>query len=361
MSAETIQAACENAIRTSRRGETRAGIDLARHAYRLARRESPDAELEALNASALCQAANGSFIESIATAIDAIGLARQLANRRAATEALITMAGAASFILDANSVVLEMLSMCRSVADELGDEAQQVRIHNTFGLVYGNLARFDEADQEYDQGLALVNRADARAKLYTPAYLISGNRAFLSVQRARAAKTEEFPHLAADAEERIQHVLGVANAEMNIDAEARALFCLGQLRTLQGQNEAALQAFGEALVRATQIRHHPRLIDTNIEIGKLYASELQFERALEAMEQAYEFADASRPTAKVAVACEGIAAMYARLGRTRETAHYQAKTEREQEAFARDNEYAVRDLNAFWRTQAAAPAQAKCA
>ena len=54
MISESLQAACDNAIRSSPRGDTRAGIDLARRAYRLARRESPEAEMEALNASALC-------------------------------------------------------------------------------------------------------------------------------------------------------------------------------------------------------------------------------------------------------------------------------------------------------------------
>ena len=352
MVSETLQAACDNAIRCSRRGDTRAGIDLARHAYRLARQESPEAELEALNASALCQSANGSFIESIATSIDVISLARQQLNRRSAAFALATMAGAASFILDANSVVLEMLQVCRSEADALTDVPLEVRIHNTFGLVYGNLARFDEADHEYDLGIALVAKADERAGLFTPGYLMMGNKAFLAVQRARAATQENFLRFAEDAERRIQSVLGIATTEMNIDAEARAYFCLGQLRALQGKNAEALSAFREALSRATQIRHHPRLIDTNIEISKLFASELQFERALEAMEAAYEIADASRPTAKVAIACEGMAAMYASLGRSREAAHYQAKTEREREAFDRDNEYAIRDLKTFWRNTA---------
>lgn len=356
MISEALQAACDNAVRSSRRGDTRSSIGLARHAYRLARHESPDAELEALNALALCQGANGSFIESIATSIDVISLARQHSHRRAAAYALTTMAGSASFILDADNVVLEMLRVCRSEADALDDIPLKVRIHNTFGLVYGNLARFDDGDREYDLGIALVAEVDGRAGLITPGYLMMGNKAFLSVQRAKAAHAtamEDFPRLAADAERRIQHVMGIANSEMNIDAEARALFCLGQLRALQGKNAQALNAFGEALSRATQIHHNPRLIDTNIEISKLYAAAGQFDNALEALEEAYEFADANRPTGKVAMACEGMAAMYASLGRSREATHYRARTEREREAFDRENEHAVRDLNAFWRTIAA--------
>ena len=151
MVSETLRAACDSAIRCSRRGDTRAGIELARHAYRLARQERPEAEREALNASVLCRPASGSFIESTATSIDVIGLARQQLNRRSAALALATMAGTASFILNANSVALEMLQVCRSEADVLTDVPRQVRIHNMFGLVYGNLARFDGAarDNEY--------------------------------------------------------------------------------------------------------------------------------------------------------------------------------------------------------------------
>ena len=353
MVSEALQIACDDAIRSSRRGDTRLGIDRARHAYRLARQEGPEAELEALNASALCQAANGSFIESIATCIDVIGLARQHSHRRAAAYALTTMAGSASYILDANNVVMEMLHVCRAEADALADTPLKVRIHNTFGLVYGSLARFNDADEEYDRGIAMVAHAEGRASLITPGYLMLGNKAFLAVQRARAATAEDFPVMADDAESRIQYVLGIATAEKNIDAEARALFCLGQLRALQGNNTEALSAFGEALTRASQIHHHPRLIDTNIEISKLFAAESQFEKALEAMEEAYLIADANRPTAKLATACDGIAAMYASLGRSREAAHYQAKAVRERVAFDRDSGYAVRDLNSFWQIAAA--------
>ena len=355
MISESLQAACDNAIRSSRRGDTRAGIDLARRAYRLARRESPEAEMEALNASALCQTANGSFIESIATSIDVIALARQHGDRGAGAHALATMAGAASFILDANHVVLEMLQVCRTEADALTDATLRVRVHNTFGLVYGNLARFDEADEQYDAGIALVAIADARAGLFTPGYLMVGNKAFLSVQRARAASPAQFPALAIDAERRIQYVLGIAAGEMNIDAEARAWFCLGQLRTLQARNAEALEAFGQALTRATQIRHHPRLIDTHLEIGNLYAAEEQYDKALEAMEEAYVLSDTNRPTAKLATACEGIARMFTSMGREREASHYRAKTERERETFGRDNALAVRDLNTFWQTTTTVP------
>lgn len=353
MVTEALQAACDNAIRSSRRGDTRSSIGLARHAYRLARHEGPEAELLALNALALCQGANGSFIESIATSIDAFGLARQHQHRLCAAYALNTMASSASFILDANDVVLDMLQVCRAEAEALDDAPLLVRTHNTFGLVYGLLWRFDDADREYDQGIALVNAAGGRAGLITPGYLMLGNRAFLAVQRARAAPAADFNKFAFEADLRIEHVRSIATAKMNIDAEARAYFCLGQLRGLQGRAAEALNAFSEALSRAMQIHHNPRLIDTNIEMSKLYAEQQSFDEALAALEAAYEIADANRPTAKVTDICEGMAAMYESMGRSREAALYQARTAREREAFGRENELAIRDLNAFWRAVAA--------
>lgn len=350
-----LRSACDNAIHSARRGDTRAGVGLARHAYRLARHESPAAELEALNALALCQSANGAFIESIATSIDAFRLALQLESRVGAAYALTGMAGAASYILDADQVALDMLHASRREAEAIGDKVLLARIHNTFGLVYGNLKRFDDAEREYDAGIALVHAVRDRASLVTPAYLMAGNRAFLSVQRMRAATATAAARMdfEVEAERRVRYVLAVATDERNVDAEARAWFCLGQLRAAQGRADEALAAFGETRARAERIRHHPRLIDTHCEISRLAEARRDHEAALEALELAYELADANRPSGKISSICEDIARMYAALGRKRDAAQYEARTLRERESFLRENDNAVRDLNAFWRTVAA--------
>ncbi|MBP8119827.1 MAG: tetratricopeptide repeat protein [Burkholderiales bacterium] len=358
MLSESLQAACDHAIRTARRGDTRSSIALARQAYRLARQESQVAELEALNALAMCQGANGSFIESIATSIDAFRLARQTRHRSGAAYALTTMAGGASFILDADQVVLDMLGVCRAEAAALDDPVLMVRVLNTFGLVYGNLQRFDDADSQYDLGVQLVHDSPGRAGMVTPAYLMAGNKAFLSVLRAKAAQLDQRDETQADADRRIAYVLDIANSEANIDAQARALFCLGQLRSLQARYDEALAAFAATLERAHLVRQSPRLIDTYIETSKVHAAQEQYDPALEALEQAFEIADANRPTNKVYVSCEGMEVMYRSVGRLREAAHYRAKTVRERDAFIRENELAMRDLNAFWRTVAAGQAGA---
>jgi tetratricopeptide (TPR) repeat protein len=353
MVSEALQAACDNAIRIARRGDTRSSVGLARHAYRLARQESQPAELEALNALALCQTANGAYIESIATSIDAFALASLIGDRGGAAHALTAMAGSASFILDANAVALEMLTTCVKEATELGDTVLEARVHNTFGIIYSNLGRFDEGDRHYELGMQLVERGDNRASIFVPHYLFLGNRAYLSVQRLKAAPPEmheaELARLASDSLARIERVMRISGAEANIDAEARAYFCLGQLRAHQGIVPDALSAFLETLKRASIIRHYPRIIDTQIEMGRLYREAGRYEDAMQALEAAYELADANRPTNRVPIICEGVAETLAKLGREREALLHRAKTQREREAFNRQNDHAMRDLQAFWQ------------
>lgn len=352
MVSAALQVACDNAIRTARRGDTRAGVGLARHAYRLARQEGQPAELEALNALALCQTANGAYMESIATSIDAFGLASLIGDRGGAAHALTAMAGSASFILDANAVALEMLQTCVQEAAELGDTVLATRVHNTFGIIYANLGRFDEGDAHYEMGMKLVENGDNRAAIFVPHYLFLGNRAYLAVQRLKAAQSgasqAQVDVLVADALARIERVMLISGAEANIDAEARAYFCLGQLRALQGSTAAALAAFVETLKRATIIRHYPRIIDTQIEMSLLYRQARRYDDAMQALEAAYELADANRPTSRVPIICEGVAETLAKLGREPEAVLYRAKTLREREAFSRQNDYAMHDLQSFW-------------
>lgn len=353
MVSETLQSACDNAIRVARRGDTRSSVGLARHAYRLAREESRQAELEALNALALCQIANGSFIEAIATAIDAFGVGDALGDRGGKAHALSSMAGAAPFILDANSLALEMLDTCVHEAEAIGDSVLAARAHNTSGIVYANMQRFDEGDRHFELGMKLVETGDNRAAVFVPHYLFLGNRAYLAVQRVKADPAVGDPAQrqrdAEDALARIDQVLKISGAESNIDAEARAYFCLGQLRAHLDEPEAALQAFQETLRRATQIRHNPRIIDTRIEMSRLYRSAGRHEEAIQALEAAYELADANRPSNRVPTICEALADALAHLGRDREAVLHRAKTQHEQEAFQRQNDHAVRDLQLFWQ------------
>lgn len=349
----TLQSACDNAIRVARGGDTRASVGLARHAYRLAREESRQAELEALNALALCQIANGSFIEAIATAIDAFGVGEELGDRGGKAHALSSMAGAAPFILDANPLALEMLETCVNEAEAIGDTVLAARAHNTSGIVYANMQRFDEGDRHFDLGMKLVESGDNRAAVFVPHYLFLGNRAYLAVQRVKAdLAAGDASRRAIDADDalaRIDRVLKISGAEANIDAEARAFFCLGQLRAHLDEPAAALEAFLETLRRATRIRHNPRIIDTQIEMSRLYRNAGRYEEAFQALEAAYELADANRPSNRVPVICEAMAETLGHLGRDQEAVLHRVKTQRERDAFTRQNDHAVRDLQLFWQ------------
>ena len=355
MTSIALQQACDNAIRTSRRGDTRSGIGLARHAYRLAREEGEAAEVTALNALGLCQSANGSFIESVATAIDAYHLAKKVSDPAGAVLALSTIGGSASFILDASDFLLELLNSCLAEADTLSDAVLQARVYLVFGLVYVNMGRFAEGDAAYDRALALVEHAGDRAALVTPRHYVTGNQAALAVRRLIAVGAADRAHFTAEAEVRVGRFLETALAENNIDAAARGYFSLGQLRTCQGQPAAAQAAFAESISRAGQIHHFPRQIDSYLELGKLHFAAQRFEQAIAALEAASDVAEGNRPTSKIASIFTCMADSYAALGRTRDAAHFHAKAERERDSFARENASAVSNIYAFWHPQLSPP------
>ena len=355
MISATLQSACDNAVRTSRRGDTRSGIGLARHAYRLARQESEAAEVTALNALALCQSANGSFIESVATAIDAYHLAKKVSDPVGAVLALSTIGGSASFILDASDFLLELLDSCLAEANALSDAVLQARVYLVFGLVYVNMGRFAEGDAAYERALALVEHADDRAALVTPRHYITGNHAALAVRRLNAIGTVDRAHFIAVAEARVGQFLASTLTENNIDAAARAYFSLGQMRAFQGQPAAAEAAFAESISHAKHIHHIPRQIDSYLEMGNLHFAAQRFEEAIVALEAASDLADGNRPTSKIARIFTCLADSYVALGRTRDAAHFHAKAVHERESFVRENASAISNIHAFWRPHVSAP------
>ncbi|HEX4857679.1 MAG TPA: tetratricopeptide repeat protein [Usitatibacteraceae bacterium] len=341
-------AASDNAIRAARAGDLRAAVGLARHAYRMARAEGLHAQQWALNALALVQGAHGMFIESVATSIDAFKLAQELGERAGSMHALVTMSGAASFILETDEVSIAMLAIGTREAKALGDVALQVRIDNTLGILHLNRREFAEADAAYDRALAAVGPSDSRAALFTPDYLIAGNQTFMHIRRAIQTLPPEHDEVCQRALARILRAIDVAREHANVDAEARALFGLGMLQAHLGQTDQALAAFVETVSIAQRIHHAPRLVDTYIEMAGVHATLGDLKAALSAYDDAFEIADAHRPTSKLSRICEGIADVYAGLGMAREASHFQAKAQHERDVFSRENDHAMRDIKAFW-------------
>lgn len=343
----SVECLADQAMRTTRAGDLRAGLGLARHALRLARTEGEAQTLYALNALGLVQGACGLFIESIASCIDAYALALKLRDLPAALHAAVTAAGAGTFILEAGDTTDALLARCTLESKRLKDDALLVRIDNTYGIYFLNSKRFDDGIAAYERALAVKNEPESRVWLYTPRYMVAGNLAYLHVQRALAADPAHHAGYVASARDRIETALRVAAEFKNVDAEARARFGLGVLLTHLGEFEGALASYERAIIFARQINHQPRQVDSLFEMGKAYLAMGQPAAAIEILDDAFAVADSIRPTMRIPMICGELAKAYEAADRQREAAHYRAKEAKEREQLDLESAHAMRELKSF--------------
>jgi tetratricopeptide (TPR) repeat protein len=348
----------DQAIRTVRAGDLRAALGLARHATQLARFESEEALLNALNALGLVQGGSGLFIESIASCIDAFAVAQRLGDRPAALHAAITAGGAGTFIIDPGPVLEALMAHCESEAERLGDDALRVRVGNTQGLFLLNAKRFDEAKAAYQGALARLGPPDSRAAFFTPKHLLSGNLAYTYVQAAKAAPAEALEQANAEARRRIESALAVAREVRNTEAEARALYGLGVFEAHLGAHDAAMAHFEQTIALAQSIQHNPRQVDAMLELARSQLALGDPATAAATLDDAFELANTLRPTARLAMICDESALACEAMGRPREAARHRARAENERASHAIENEHARRDLETFWRQLAGPDAAA---
>lgn len=144
MISETILADCNNAIRGSRRGDTCSGI----------------------------------------------GLAREHANQHPATEVLIAMAEAASFILEANSVVnaeaLWAFNEALARATRIRHHPRLVDTHFVFSKLYTSALQFEMVLEAMEQTYALADANRPTLKMATASECIAGMHERLGRQREAA-------------------------------------------------------------------------------------------------------------------------------------------------------------------------------
>ncbi len=339
---------CDRALRTTRGGDNRLGLEIARMAYRQARREAePAGLLLALNTLAICQSTNGSYIEAVATAIDAFHLAKRLDDPLGIAHALTTLAGAAHNILDSNEIALNMLEHSLALAVRLKDISLEVRVRNARGVQLGQLKRFDEAEAEYRRALALTGESDGT----TPSCLIIGNIANLAVKHvvATPAEAEGRAALIATAQQRVTDAMECALLEKASSAEVRAHFNLGVLCVQRGEYEEALRSLRKTIEVAERFHLVSRIVDAHIEMGAAYMALGRADDAVESYEIAYREAGALRPTPQLAVACERITSVYADAGRTGEANRSREVAERERAEYERERAQERRELARFWQ------------
>lgn len=342
---------CDHALRLARSGATRAGLNAARAAYRLAR-ESADtyAERAAINVLCICESAHGLYIEAASGALDAFRAARAAKDRPAAAHALATLAGASSFILDTGASEIAVLEHCVREGAALGDAALECRAHNLLAIRLGSLGRFDEAEQALKRAAALVTRAGE----FVRASMLALNAAALAAKRLHAAVLVPGPSpsndaLAREATARCNDALLAARAENNAAIEARVDYTLGTIASAMQRHDDALACYERAYHLERRLHSRGQLVNVCMSRAGALTSLGRDAEALQGYLIAFDEAVMHRPTTQTAAAAACLVTLFARMGEAAREAKWSATAEQERVAYETESAATKAALDTLWR------------
>jgi tetratricopeptide (TPR) repeat protein len=316
----SINAAATRAILLAKGGDTRAALNLAMQARRRAQGlEMAPGELDALNAAAIVHLIRGDAIAAVAASMDACILARRQGERVHYGHAFVSLEISA-YNLGAVEDATGTLARCAHEASELGDGAIELRARLAIGAILGDRGKFDAAREEFLKALPLseVNRG-----VSGPSRVIS-NLANLHRKRAKAYfasdRHTDAMHEVREAIRVAGHAQRLARAEGHVPVEIDALAIEGCAHELAGDAQRAHAALAASAELGRQSRCPTAVVWVLCELGRnrQVAGDLKGARA--AYKEALAIAAEMRPSRKIAVACDGLAAVESVAGNA-ELAH----------------------------------------
>lgn len=333
---------CDRAVRVSRGGDPRRGLELARAAHKRARDEGePHGLLLALNAVAICLSGRGAHVLALATAMDAYKLGREIGWKAQTAHALLTLAASSYDLFESpDRRSIGIVRRCLAEALELPDASLEVRARNVLGIMLAWRKRFGEALAELDRAVARVPASDGS----TPVSLLSGNLANLAVRRADSARGEALPAAREEAEGRLREALLLALAGESPGDELRVYYNRGWLRRQQGRFDEAIADYGLALRLARRLKNPARIADIQIGIGDTWLAADRPGDAAEAFEAAHAVGDDIRPARQLLDACERLERALSLKGDARAARHAAAVADRERKVYERERAHARAEL-----------------
>lgn len=333
---------CDRAVRTSRGGDPRRGLELARKAHQRAREEGePHGLLLALNTVAICLSGRGAHVQALATALDAHRLGREIGWRAQTAHALLTLAASSYDLFESpDRRSIGIVRRCLAEALDLPDASLEVRTRNVLGIMLGWRRRFEEGFAELDRAIARVPASDGT----TPQSLLAGNVAHMAVRKAEGAKGDAVEGARAKAERRLEEALELAIAGPSAGDELRVYYNRGWLRRQEGRHREAIDDYGRSLAIAKRLKNAARIADIQIGMGDTWMAMDEPAEAAEAYEAAYAVGDELRPARQLHDACERLARALEAKGDARGAKHAAAIAERERRVYDRERAHARTEL-----------------
>lgn len=338
----------EEAIRLSRAGRAKEGIQMAVAVSQRFRQENQAAQLRrALNVIAICQAAHGRYIEAVSHGLDVYVLAHEAQDRIEECHALATLAASAGMILDTDEAAYPVLIYCLESACAYSDSVLEARVRSLLGIRLGTMQRFDDAEREIHAALKFGTSAGA----LTPHAMLLMNLSVLVTKRVRAAPETGRSMLAAAARARTMEAMAAAQLDGNAALAARVHYNLGDIDRLIGDNVSALTQFDHALAIEANLKSPTFLSHLYMARSEVLIAMERWDDAMDASHRAFDHATHHRPARDTAAAAGNLATLYARCGDDAQSAVWRARSEGEKEDFRRESQRVREKLIELWSQQ----------
>jgi tetratricopeptide (TPR) repeat protein len=314
-------------------GDIKRGLGLALEAIRRARAAGDRrAEMEALNAAARCHSLRNDSINALAAGIDAATLARSLDDGVALGHALCAIVNTA--------FVLKLLEECepfilRAVEEGArhGDRDLEARARQGYGVLLGDLQRFDEARAQLELAVNAA-RCDGRPALLLR---VEGNLANVPRKevrmyaakgdRVRLRETGEAALAGAALVLERARALKVPSVEMNMT------HFIAEVRALMGDLDFGISETTRAVEMAQQLRYTSNQPPMALNLGRMLREQGRFQESVDAIQRGLEAAENLRPTFRIAELCDAMAQTEAARGDAPKAEAWQKRAEQERAQF----------------------------
>lgn len=314
-------------------GDIKRGLALALDANSRARTTGDrPAELAALNAAARCHSLRNDSINSLAAGIDAATLARALGDGVALGHALCAIANT-SFTLKLLEECEPFVQLAIEEALQHGDADLEARARQTYGVLLGDLKRFDEARAQLERAVEAARR-DGRIALLlrVEGNLVNVGRKQARVHAARgdiaALKQVGDRSLAAAAallqRSREEHVLSL---------ELTMTSLIGEVHALMGDLDLGIAEGMRAMDLAQSSRHPSNLPPLALRLGGWHCERGRYPEAIATLQRGLHAAESLRPTFRIGELCDAMATVEQARGQHAMAEDWRKRAEQERQQF----------------------------
>jgi tetratricopeptide (TPR) repeat protein len=274
----------------------------------------------------------GDAISAVAAAIDAHDLARRLGDRSTEGHARVSLCYA-GFYLGTHVDAEADLRRCLDQAIAEGDAGLEIRARVGLGIVLGELGKFEMAPTHFRRALTLAHEHPN----FTPPACIAVNMANLHLKsgsaRLASGHADDARVELVESARMAREAFDLAVREEGVPASVDALGVRACALELLGAGDKALALLAYAVSLGNESGARSAVLWILCELGRMRLHAGLFDGARAAYAQALDAASALRPSAKIHLACAGIAEAEEKLGRAESAAQWRARAASEEADF----------------------------